>query len=156
MEHQVDQIAAVDLSGCTSISDMAAREGDWNPDRYAAALSENIRNSGMSLDAHRERLAGLAQVGAGLAGDQASADELARHFSILEALYHRFAQASVEALNSDRTRASEIADRYLSAALKSQRAAMACLSALKAIRDSNQPQPPTTAATVPVPALAAK
>lgn len=144
----LEKPATVDLTGSGSVSEMAQREG-WDPDLYALALSENIRNSGMSLDLSRERLASLAQVAAGLAGDQASADELARHFSILEALYHRFARAAVEAMGSDRQRASEIADRYLSAALKAQRGAMACLSALKVLRDGHQPPTTTTAASAP-------
>ena len=145
--NRLDQPAAVDLTGCTSIAATAGRES-WDPDRYAISLAENIRNSGVLLDSQRERLAALA--GAGAAAGQASADELARHYSILEALYHRFAHAAIEAMNSGLPRASETADRYLSASLRCQKAALACLSALKVLRDGQQPiQAPTTPMAMP-------
>ena len=152
IENTLDQISAVDLSGSASMTEVAEREM-FDPDKYAACLAEAIRATNVPLDRQRERLAALAQVGAGLAGDRASADELARHHAILEALFHRFAREAHEALKSDKPRASEIADRYLSAALKAQRAALATLSALKVLRDGNQPQPPTTAAIQPAPAV---
>lgn len=151
MEDQLNQIAAVDLSGCATIGAMAEREA-WDPDRYAITLAENCRESGMSLDTQRERLACLAQVGAGLDGDSASAGELARHFAVLDALFQRFARASVEAMGTGRPGSSETAERYLKASITAQRAALACLSALHAIRDKNRS--PTTPAAVPT--LAAK
>lgn len=91
---------------------------------------------------------------AGLAGDRASADELAGHYAILEALFHRFAREAHEALKSDKPQAGEIADRYLTAALKAQRAALATLSALKILRSSAStptPTQPTPAPTLEAP-----
>ncbi|MDO8249103.1 MAG: hypothetical protein Q7T78_05205 [Rhodoferax sp.] len=150
IKNTLDQIASADLSGSASVSDMATRE-EWTPDFYAVVLAENIRTTKVPLDLQRERLAALAQVvGPGLAGGQASAEELARHYAILESLFHRFAREAHEALRSDKPRASEIADRYLTAALKAQRAALATLSALKVLRDSAST--PTTPAAQPAPA----
>ena len=156
MNQKLDQPATADLTRCNSVASMAAAESpaessaeSWDPDRYAIALGENIRSSGVPLDLQRERLAALAGVGA--SAGQASADELARHFSILEALYHRFARAAVEALDSGLPRASETAEKYLSAGLKAQRAAAACLSSLLVLR---QQSAPTTAAPVAVAAPA--
>jgi len=151
MNQPLDQITAADLSGCTSVSDLAARE-EWTPDLYALVLSENLCRTDVPLDRQRERLAALAQMGAGLAGGQASADALAQNHVILEALFHRFAREAHEALRSDRPRASEIADRYLTAALKAQRASMATLSALKVLRDSSSASTTTAATVSPAPA----
>ncbi len=134
--------ATVDLTGCESPVDLAQREG-WDPVRYAVALAENVRNTGMSLDAHRERITALA--GCGANADQASADALAQHYTVLEALHHRFTQEAFEALDKGGNQAAAIADRYLSAALKAQAAAMRVLSALKVLRDAKLP--PTTPAT---------
>lgn len=143
---ELKQPATVDLTRCNSVASMAAAESSaaesWDPDRYAITLGENIRSSGMPLGLQRERLAALA--GAGASAGQASADELARHFSILESLVHRFSRAAVEALDSGLPRASETADRLLVGALKAQRAAMACLSSLAVLRDRSNA--PTTAA----------
>ena len=146
MEQQLDQVAAADLTGCRSTGAMAEAEG-WSPETYALKLSEHIRDSRVPLDRQRERLQALAQVGAGLAGDAAAAEEIARHYSVLESLWHRFARLAHETAIDGSARSSATAERYLNAALKAQRAAIACLSALKAIRDSNQP--PTTAAIAP-------
>jgi AcrR family transcriptional regulator len=151
MNKDLEQIAAVDLTGCATVAEMGNREG-WTPDTYALVLSESIRDSRVPLDRQRERLQALAQVGAGLAGDQAAADELARHYSVLEALWHRFARTAHEISAEDPARGSVHSERYLNAALKAQRAAMACLSALKVLRDGNQP--PTKAAHESIPAPA--
>ena len=145
---KLNEVAAVDLAGSTSIEEMARREG-WGHDLSAYAMAEGIRSSGTSLDVFRERLAALAQVGAGLAGDQASAVEIGRHWAILDALFMRMSRAAVEAMASDNPRASVVAERYLNAALRVQKSAMACLSALKVLNDGTQ-QAPTTAAPVAV------
>lgn len=145
------QVAAVDLSGSASIEAMAEAEGVHNPDSYAIALSERIRDTGVPLDQQRERLQALAQVGAGLAGDKASADELARHFGVLEALFHRFARSAHEVSAKDPIRGSGPAVAYLGAAMKAQRAALATLSALKVLRDANQAAPLTTSPPAPAP-----
>lgn len=147
---KLNEVATADLAGSTSVAEMARCEG-WSPDLYAYAMAEGIRSSGTSLDVFRERLAALAQVGAGLSGDQASAVEIGRHWAILDALYMRFSRAAVEAMASDNPRASVVAERYLNAALRVQKSGMACLSALKVLRDGNEPQQaPTTAAPVAV------
>lgn len=143
------QIATVNLTGSASIEAMAEAEGVHCPDSYAVALSEHIRDSQVPFDSQRERMKALAQVGAGLAGDRASADELARHFSVLEALFHRFARAAHEVSAKDPIRGSGPAVAYLGAAMKAQRAALATLSALKVLRDGNQAAPLTTSAPAP-------
>ena len=130
----LSQVAVADLQGAGSIEALADGEG-WTPDMYALVLSEHIRASNVPLDVQRERLAALTGIGAALVADRATADELARHFSILESLFHRFSRASFEALGQPGPKASEIAERYLGAALRAQRAAMGCLSALNVLRD---------------------
>lgn len=156
MNKKLNEVAAVDLVGSTSIAEMAQREG-WSPDLYAYAMAEGIRNSGTSLDLFRERLAALAQVGAGLAGDRASALEIGRHWVTLDALYMRFSRAAVEAMASDNPRASVVAERYLHSALRVQKSAMACLSALKVLRDGQETTPTTAMpATMPVAASVAE
>jgi hypothetical protein len=115
---------------------MAQREG-WDPTLYTVVLSEHIRATTVPLDAQRERLAALAGCGAG--ADKATADVLAQHFSILEALHHRFSQEAVTAMKSSRGRGPEDAERYLAASLRAQRAALAVLSALKTLRESPSP-----------------
>ena len=141
--NQLDQISTADLTGCTTTAAMADAEA-WDPDGYALALSEHIRDSRVPLDRQRERLAALARVGA--CADRAAADELARQFSILESLFHRFARAAHEISINDQDRNSVHAERYLSAALRAQRAAMATLSALKVLRDGAPTSPATPAA----------
>lgn len=155
MNKKLNEVAAVDLGGSTSIAEMAQREG-WSPHLYAYAMAEGIRDSGTSFDMFRERLAALAQVGAGLVGDQASAVEISRHWAILDATFMRLSRAAVEAMASDNPRSSVIAERYLNAALRVQKSAMACLSALKVLRDGNQPQQasPTTSTAMPAPVAA--
>lgn len=88
----------------------------------------------------------------GLQGDQAAADTLSLHAILQESLWHRFSRLAHETADGTRN-GSMVSERYLNAALKAQRAAMACLSALKAIRDGNQATPTTPApAAVPAPA----
>ena len=70
-----------------TVAEIAEPEG-WSPDRFAIATnSEGIRDSRIGLDTQREWLAALAKVGIGMDGDQASAEELARHLSTSEALF---------------------------------------------------------------------
>lgn len=112
---------------------MAQAEG-WTPDTYAVVLSEHIRATTIPLEAQRERLAALAGIGA--KADQAAADELVRHYSVLEALMHRFARDAVEVSSARVTKAAEAVERYANLSIRAQRAAVACLSALKALRDA--------------------
>ena len=125
----LDAPATATLQGARTWGDLATAEG-WSPEEYVLALAENIRSTATPLDAQRERLSALAQVGGGLiqTGDQATANVLAQHFAVLEALYQRFAREAFEALQGSGPRASEIAERYLGASLKAQRAAMAVLN----------------------------
>ncbi len=143
--------ATAALQGAKSWGDLATAEG-WTPEDYSLALAENIRTTAVPLDVQRERLAALAQLGGGLSqtGDQAAATRLAQHFAVLEALHQRFAFEAFEALRGNGPRASEIAERYLGASLKAQRAAMSVLSALKVLRDSQAPGgAPTTITPAP-------
>ena len=149
--NQLDQIATADLTGCASIEAMAAAEA-WDPAGYALALADHIRDSNVPLDRQRERLTCLAQLGHG--ADRAAADELSSMFAILESLFHRFARTAHEISINDQDRNSVHAERYLSAALKAQRAAMATLSALKVIRDgAGIPSTPAAGALAPSGAL---
>lgn len=145
---KVEQIAAVDLSGCRTVADMAAREGGWDPTTYALNLSHAVRDSRVPFDTQRERLQALAHIG-GQVGDATAAEEISHHYTLLNALWQRFCRLAAMDGSGHGSAASE---RYLNAALKAQRAALACLSALKAIRDSNQPPTTVTAATLPAPA----
>ena len=143
--NKLNEVAAVDLTGCASVADMAAAES-WTAETYALVLSEHIRDSRVPLDRQRERIQALAQVGAGLGGlqgDQAAADTLSFHAILLESCLQRFARLAHETADGTKN-GSMVSERYLNAALKSQRAAMACLSALKAIRDWNQATPTTS------------
>lgn len=150
MEQKLNEVTTADLSNCDSVADIAAAEG-WTAETYALVLSEHIRDSRVPLDRSRERLQALAQVGAGLGGlqgDQAAADTISLHAILLESIWHRFARLAHEAADGTKN-GSMVSERYLSAALKAQRAVMSCLSALKAIREGNQATP-TTAARVAV------
>ena len=150
--NKLNEVAAVDLTGCASVAEMAAVEGDgWTAETYALKLAEHIRGSRVPLDVQRERLQALAQVGEGLGrlqGDQAAADTLSFHAILLESLWQRFARLASETADGTKN-GSMVSERYLNAAVKAQRGAMACLSALKAIRDGNQATP-TTALPVAV------
>jgi hypothetical protein len=155
MEANLKKPADAVLLGAHSVEELARLEG-WSPQRYALGLSEAIRDSCVPLDAQRERLAALAAMAPGLGADQHSADALAQHFAVLEALWQRFAFAAHGALKeaqsgNEKKGQQGAADRYLSAALRAQRAAMQCLSALKVLRDA---QAPTTSPTTSAPAPA--
>ena len=141
MNQSLDRIATADLTGCQTVAEIAEREGWQDADGWALRLASHITNSDVPLDRSRERLAALCTVGA--QADQATADMLGQNAIILEALFHRFSRAAHEIGATDHARNSVHAERYLSAALKAQRAAMATLSALKVLRDSV----PTTPAT---------
>ncbi len=147
---KLNEVATADLSNCDSVASMARSE-NWTAETYALALAEHIRDSRVPLDRQRERLQALAQMGGGLGGlqgDQAAADTLSLHAILLESLWHRFARLAHETADGTKN-GSTVSERYLNAALRAQKGTMACLSALKAIRDGNQ-APPTTAAPVAV------
>lgn len=142
----LQQIAAGDLTATNSIADMAARESWTDPDAYAITLAEAIARSGVSLDAQRERLQAL--VGIGAAADRASAQALGQHLVLVEALAQHFAKRSFAC--SEGHGRDVAAERYVNAALKAQKAALAVLSAMKILREGDPP--PTTPAGVPAPA----
>lgn len=125
--------SVVSLVGAGSMAQMSALEG-WDSESYCLALADSIRHSSVSLDCQRERLVCLAAMGE--TADSAAGAALAQHFQIAEALYLRFAAETVAALNRGGPNASVIAERYNNAAVRAQKAALGCLSALKAIRDT--------------------
>lgn len=139
MKNSLPLQTAADLAGSTSLGEMATREG-FTPSTYAIALADYLRDGELPGDLQRERIAAL--VGLGRNADVATADELAHHYVLLEALLQRFAVESVKALTKDAPRAAHVSETYLNASIKAQRAALACLSALKAIRST--PSPTTT------------
>jgi hypothetical protein len=144
----LNQPAVVSLVGAGTVRAMAEREG-WTPDTYAISLSEAIRTSLIPLDVQRERIQTLAQVGAGLAGGQASAEELAAHYSVLDALFHRFARSAHEISVNEPLRTYKAAEVYLNVAIKAQRASLSVLSALKVLRDEQRQHESLTTTTTP-------
>jgi hypothetical protein len=126
--------ATENLGEVEQVADMARLE-HFDPDRYAISLAHHIRNEGVQMDVQRERLAALARVGGGLGGASASAQELARHFVILNALFDRLSMETVKAASLPGGRGADAADRLLNAAVKAQRASVAVLSALKVLRE---------------------
>jgi hypothetical protein len=146
------QPATVDLRGVESVEEIAYREGWLTPDGYTFQLTEEIRHTRAPFDVHRERLAALAAIAEGI-DNQTTARELARHYELCTAMFERFARCAAAASGP---KANSVAESYTNAALKAQRAAMACLSALKVLGDAGRaggkPLVPlaTTSATVGV------
>lgn len=137
--NKLNQTPTADLGACTSIAEMSEAEG-WTPQDYTIALAATLANIEMPLDISRERLAALGGIGSGLAAVQASADTLAQHVLVLDALFSRFALEAHAALTRNtNSRAPETAERYLNAAIKASRAALATMSALKILRDDANP-----------------
>lgn len=126
----------VNLTGCTSPGEIAQRER-WGNNEWAVAMADRIRDISRPLDAQRERLAALVVTGA--RADQASAEVLGQHFVMLEALFQRFTSEAVRAGEGGGARSVERVDVFMRGALKAQRAAVSCLSALKSLRDSPTP-----------------
>jgi len=135
------EAATADLQGAASIAHIAEREGFWDPETYATCLSEKIRRTTIPLDKQKERLAALA--GTSELADNATAEVLAQHLTVLEALHQRFALEAVEALAIVGSRGAEIAERFLNASVRAQAAAMKTLSAMKVLRDSGKATPTT-------------
>ncbi|MBC5768453.1 hypothetical protein [Ramlibacter albus] len=132
--------AQVRLAGVQTVAALAEREGWMDADEYAIKFAEALCSNGVSLDAQRERLAALVNVASATAGDELSAEELGKHYIILDALFRRLI---VDAMNvAGDSRKLDASDKLLTGALKAQRAALACLSALKMIRESATLQPP--------------
>ncbi len=119
---------------------MAEAEG-WTHQDYALAVAAAIANTDIALDVSRERLLSLAAIGSNLKAAQASADTLAQHVLVLDALFSRFAFESHAALSRNaNSKTPETAERYLNAAIRASRASIATMSALKILRDDT----PTT------------
>lgn len=136
MQSSLHEHADVDLTPSASIEEMARREG-WAPDFYALGLAHAIRDDNVPLDAQRQRLAALSSIAPGL-GDKASADELARHYIVLNALFDRLAWASGKASQQQgNVNNAAATEKLATGAIKCQRAAVAALSALKVLRDGN-------------------
>lgn len=119
----------------------AAAPGGWTSTTYGVALARRLLHPDVRLTDYADRLAELTQQVDKIAADKATASELLVHYMYLDALAQRFALAAVEALERGRASASSNASALASSAVRSQRAAMAVLSALKSIRDSQPPAP---------------
>jgi len=132
MKHPLQKPAQSDLAPARSLAEMAAAEG-WTADNYTLALADRIRSTGEPLDSQRERLAQLASLAQG--ADPATADAQARHAAILNAIFQRFIRCAADLAAADPVRNCAAVETYLNSALKSQRAALGVLSALKTIRD---------------------
>jgi hypothetical protein len=142
--------ATADFQGVRSISETAEREGFADATDYSARFAQALCRSG-SLDLMRERFNALTSVACQLDPDKAAADEIGHHYMILEALFRKLVIQSVAATEFGGRGSSEAGERLLNGAFKAQRAAMACLSALKVLRDAAASKPPTTpAARAPV------
>lgn len=131
--NNISRPVTVSLVGCGSMADMAAREG-WTLPEYAVALADRIRHPSEQLSNQTERLVCLAAMNE--EADRTGGEALAAHFLVLESLMMRFSLAAEEALGRKDSKGAEIAERYLSAAVKAQVAGVRVLGALKAIRDA--------------------
>ena len=147
--NNLDQPAAVSLVGTQSLTEIAHAEG-FDSTSYAVALARRIQNPDVKLSTHRERIQALASMGS--RADEWTAQVLAEHFQVLESLFMRFALEAEAVLRASAgsPKGAEIAERYLNASTRAQRAALSVLSALKAQRDAPSPNamalPPTTSA----------
>lgn len=138
--------AAVDLQDATDLTDIAKREGFLSSTDWAAQFAQALCR-GDSLDVMRERFTALVTVAGRISPDSAAAEEIGRHYLILDALYKKLIIQSMKVAGSGQRGSSEAAERLLNGAFKSQRAAIACLSALRVLRDTAPSSPPTTSAT---------
>ena len=126
--------ATADLQGARSISELAERESYTSAADYSAQFAQALCNSG-PLDLMRERFTALTSAAGHLEPDKAAASEVGQHYLILEALFRKLVIQSAAAVGAGGRGSSEAGERLLNGAFKAQRAAMACLSALKVLRD---------------------
>lgn len=140
MQSNLTEHATVDLTATTTVEEIAKREG-WTPDDFALNLAHCIRADNIPLDAQRQRLAALANLAPEI-GSKASADELARHYVVLNALFDRLAWAAAKTAESGKVQHATAVERLATGAVKTQRAALGVLSALKALRDDAGGMPP--------------
>lgn len=140
--------ATADFQGVRNMRDIAEREGFTSSSDYAVQFAQALCSGG-PLDVMRERFVALTSASGNLHHDhdpdKAAAAEIAQHFLILEALFRKLIIQSVAATEFGGRGSSEAGERLLNGAFKAQRAAMACLSALKVLRDGA----PTTPAATP-------
>ena len=127
--------ATADFQGVRSIRETAEREGFADATDYSARFAQALCSSG-ALDLMRERFVALTSVAGHLDPGRAAADEIGHHYMILEALFRKLIIQSVAATEFGGRGSSEAGERLLNGAFKAQRAAMACLSALKVLRDA--------------------
>ena len=140
--------AAVDLQDARDITEIAQREGFASSTEWAAQFAQALCG-GESLDVMRERFTALVSAAGRISPDNAAAEEIGRHYLILESLFKKLIIQSVEVAASSQRGSSEAAERLLNGAFKAQRAAMACLSALKTLRDTSPPAPTTSVTEAP-------
>lgn len=134
--------ATADFQGVCNIRDIAEREGFNSSSDYAARFAQALCRGG-SLDDMRERFIALTNAAGHLDPDNAAASEIGQNYLILDALFRKLIIQSVAATESGGRGSSEAAERLLNGAFKAQRSAMACLSALKVLRDTAPAKPPT-------------
>ena len=140
--------ASADLQDLTNLTAIANREGFSSSTDWAAQFAQALCN-GVSLDVMRERFTALVRVAGRISPNCAAAEEIGRHYLILESLFKKLIIQSVEVAASSQRGSSEAAERLLNGAFKAQRAAMACLSALKTLRDTSPPAPTTSVTEAP-------
>ena len=140
--------AAVNLQDARDMTEIAQREGFASSTEWAAQFAQALCG-GESLDVMRERFTALVSVAGRISPDSAAAEEIGRHYLILEALFKKLIIQSVEVAGCSQRGSSEAAERLLNGAFKAQRAAMACLSALKTLRDASPPAPTTPVPSAP-------
>jgi hypothetical protein len=139
--------ATADFQGVRNMRDVAEREGYTDTSGYAIQFAQALCR-GDSLDVMRERLIALTSAAGHLDPDKAAADEIGQNYLILQALFRKLLIQSVASTESGGRGSSEAGERLLNGAFKAQRAAMACLSALKVLRDA---APTTPVASSPLP-----
>lgn len=135
----LNEPAEADLSNCGSPGEIAQKEA-WEPDAWAVAVAHRIRDLSRPLDAQRERLAAL--VACGGRADRATSESIGQHFTVLEALFQRFTIEALRVVEKGGHKAPEHSEAFMRSALKAQRAALACLSALKSLRSDDVPTKP--------------
>lgn len=134
MQSDLKVHANADLTATNSFKEMAQREG-WDADAFALNLAHCIRADNIPLDAQRQRLAALANLTPNI-GSKASADELARHYMVLNALFDRLAWTAAKTAESGKVQHATAVERLAAGAVRCQRAALGVLSALQVLRDS--------------------
>ena len=134
--------ATADFQGVRNMQEVAEREGFTSSSDYAAQFAQALCSGG-PLDVMRERFVALTSVAGHLDPAKAAGDEIGQHYMILEALFRKLIIQSVAATEFGGRGSSEAGERLLNGAFKAQRAAMACLSALKVLREADASKPPT-------------